>query len=108
MAVNHAARMISEDEAVEMTLTAMRYAPVGTFRTTTSSFSGRALPGPVVIDFFEAYAHCDTSIILLDMHANLTGDNYDAAIRVGLIVYESLARGPAGSALCPASPREAT
>ncbi|MCR9089438.1 MAG: hypothetical protein NXH97_22185 [Rhodobacteraceae bacterium] len=53
----------------------MRYAPVSIFRITTSSFFGQALPGPVVIDFFEAYAHCDPPIFFLDMHANLAGDD---------------------------------
>lgn len=59
LAVNHAARMISEVDAAERSLSLMRDAPVGTVRITTPSIFGQALLAPVVASFLDACPDCD-------------------------------------------------
>ncbi len=96
LAVNHAARMISEVEAVDLSLSSMRDAPVGTVRITTPSIFGQALLAPIVAAFLDAYSECDLQIDLSDGHTNLVEDGYDAAIRIGPVIDESLVAKPVG------------
>lgn len=96
LAVSHAARVISEVEAAELSLSSMRDAPVGTVRITTPSIFGQALLGPIVSTFLEDYPDCNLQINLSDTHTNLTEDGYDAAIRIGPVVDESLIARPVG------------
>ncbi len=97
LAVNHAERMVAEVDAVERSLSSMRDAPVGTVRITTPSIFGQALLGPIVSAFLDTYADCDLQIDLSDTHTNIVEDGYDAAIRVGPIVDESLVARNLGS-----------
>lgn len=97
LAVNHAGRMIAEVEAVELSLSSMRDAPVGTVRITTPSIFGQALLAPVVTAFLDAYPDCDLQIDLSDAHINLVEDGYDAAIRIGPVVDETLVAKPVGT-----------
>ncbi len=90
LAVNHAQRMISEVEAVETSLSSMRDAPVGTIRITTPTIFGQALLSPIVSLFLAQYPDCDLHIDLADGHINLAEEGYDAAIRVGPIVDDTL------------------
>ncbi|QFT31995.1 HTH-type transcriptional regulator DmlR [Labrenzia sp. THAF82] len=90
LAVNHAQRMISEVEAVETSLSSMRDAPVGTIRITTPTIFGQALLSPIVSKFLAQFPACDLHIDLADGHINLAEEGYDAAIRVGPIVDDTL------------------
>lgn len=96
LAVNHAARMISECEAADLSLASMRDAPVGTVRITTPSIFGQALLGPVVTEFLDEYVHCGLQIDLSDAQTSLLEDGYDAAIRIGPVVDEFLIARPVG------------
>lgn len=98
LAVNHADRMISEVEAVEFSLSSMRDVPVGTVRITTPSIFGQALLGPIVTKFLEEYTDCNLQIDLSDAHTNLVEEGYDAAIRIGPVIDESLIARPVGEA----------
>ena len=97
LAVNHASRMVSEVEAVELSLSSMRDTPVGTVRMTTPSIFGQALLASVVTTFLQEYPNCDLQIDLSDAHANLVEEGYDAAIRIGPVVDETLVAKPVGN-----------
>ncbi|MDJ0513760.1 MAG: LysR substrate-binding domain-containing protein [Methyloceanibacter sp.] len=97
LAASHANRMLAEVEAVDLSLSSMRDAPVGTVRMTTPTIFGQALLGPAVTAFLDENPNCDLHIDLTDKHSNLVEDGYDVAIRVGPPLDETLVATPMGA-----------
>lgn len=83
LAAEHAARILSEAEAIDVSVASLRETAVGTVRLTTPVIFGQALLGPVAVDFLQDYPLCDLEIDLSDRHADLVDENYDVAIRIG-------------------------
>ncbi|GAB5467512.1 MAG: LysR family transcriptional regulator [Rhodospirillales bacterium] len=83
LSAEHAARILGEVEAVDLSLAAMRAIPVGTVRLTTPTIFGQALLGPLVATFLARYPRCDLAIDLSDRHADLVDEAFDVAVRVG-------------------------
>ncbi|MEM9761417.1 MAG: LysR substrate-binding domain-containing protein [Pseudomonadota bacterium] len=93
---DHAARMLAEAEASELSLSSMRDEAVGAVRITAPTIFGQALLGPVVAAFLNAQPRCSLHVDLADRQVGLAEEGFDAAIRVGPVVDEYLVARPLG------------
>lgn len=83
VAADHAAQMLQEAEAAELSIDHLRGAPAGRVALSTPVIFGQALLASVASGFLQAYPDCTLEIDLSDRHVDLIEERFDVVIRVG-------------------------
>lgn len=83
VAADHAIRMLSQAEAAELSIEALRDRPLGPVAISTPVIFGQAILAPVATGFLRAYPDCTLEIDLSDRHIDLVEDRFDAVVRIG-------------------------
>lgn len=96
VATVHAAEMLGQAQAAELTLDSLREKPVGCVAISTPVIFGQAILAPVVASFLARYSDCALDVDLSDRHIDLIEDRFDAVIRIGPPVDDRLIAKPLG------------
>lgn len=95
--LQHAQRMLEEQEAARISLEQLVATPSGSIRMTAPVILGQTLLGPILSDFIRRFPECTPFLILSNSSFDLVADGYDLAIRVGSLSDSSMIARRLGS-----------